>query len=83
MNLLKSLAIGAALLAGGTSLAIAQNGPATGGEPPVAGGAGGNPILDYGYGAPAAAPRVHSVHHRTYMYVPPHRGSHRTITPNG
>ena len=48
----------AALLAGGTSLAVAQNGPATGGEPPVAGGAGGNPAVPsagyYGFyqGAP-------------------------------
>ena len=46
----------AALLAGGTSLAIAQNGPATGGENPVAGGAAGGgwyPGYGYGYGAPA------------------------------
>jgi len=33
------------LLAGGVSLAIAQ-GPPTGGYPPVAGGAGGNPITN-------------------------------------
>ena len=39
MTALKTLAIVAALLAGGTSLALAQNGPATGGLPPVAGGA--------------------------------------------
>ena len=39
MTTLKTLAIVAALLAGGTSLALAQNGPATGGLPPVAGGA--------------------------------------------
>src|SRR6516164_8441830 len=42
MTTVKSLAI-IALLVGGTSLAMAQNGPATGGLPPVAGGAGGNP----------------------------------------
>jgi hypothetical protein len=36
MTTVKSLAI-IALLVGGTSLALAQNGPATGGEPPVAG----------------------------------------------
>ena len=41
MTTLKILTIVAALLAGGTSLAIAQNGPATGGQPPVAGGANG------------------------------------------
>jgi hypothetical protein len=81
MITLKNITIVAALLAGGTSLAIAQNGLPTGGEPPVAGGAGGNPIVDYGYGTPGyvAAPRVHSVHHRTYMYVPPHRSAHRHI----
>ena len=42
MTTVKSLAI-IALLVGGTSLAMAQNGPATGGLPPVGGGAGGNP----------------------------------------
>jgi hypothetical protein len=52
MTMLKSLPIVAVLLAGGTSLAVAQNGPATGGQPPVAGGAAGNPVLDYGWGAP-------------------------------
>jgi hypothetical protein len=53
MTTLKTLTIVAALLAGGTSLAIAQNGPATGGERPVAGGAnGGGPAYGqvYGYG---------------------------------
>jgi hypothetical protein len=49
--ILKSFTIFAALLAGGTSLAMAQNGPATGNEPPVAGGGGGSPVLDYGWGA--------------------------------
>ena len=69
---LKTLTIAAALLAGAASLAVAQNGPATGGEPPVAGGAGGNPLLDYGQPADiaqpgyAALPRVHSVHHRAF-----------------
>ena len=54
MSTLKTtLTIVATLLAGGTSLALAQNGPATGGHPPVAGGAGGYPGYGYGY---AAAP---------------------------
>jgi hypothetical protein len=53
MTTLKTLTILAALLAGGTSLAVAQNGPSTGGEPPVAGGAGGNAAPGYYYGAPA------------------------------
>jgi hypothetical protein len=41
MTILKSVIVATALLAGGTSLALAQNGPATGGERPVAGGANG------------------------------------------
>jgi hypothetical protein len=54
MTTLKTLTILAALLAGRTSLALAQNGPATGGEPPVSGGAGGNTAAPgYYYGAPA------------------------------
>jgi hypothetical protein len=42
MTTVKSLAV-IALLFGGTSLAVAQTGPATGSQPPVAGGAAGNP----------------------------------------
>jgi hypothetical protein len=42
MSTVKSLAM-VALLFGGTSLAIAQSGPPTGGQPPVAGRAAGNP----------------------------------------
>ena len=42
MTTLKSLAI-LALLVGSTPLAFAQSGPATGGQPPIAGGAAGNP----------------------------------------
>jgi hypothetical protein len=41
MTTLKTVTIVAALLAGGTSLAMAQNGPPTGGQRPVAGGANG------------------------------------------
>jgi hypothetical protein len=43
MATLKCFTIAAALLVAGTSLAVAQNGPATGGEPPVSGGATGTP----------------------------------------
>jgi hypothetical protein len=65
MTILKSLIVATALLAGGSSLAIAQNGLPTGGERPVAGGAngggwgggwygggwhGGAPVYGYGYG---------------------------------
>jgi hypothetical protein len=65
MTTLKGFAIVAALLVGGISLAMAQNGPATGGEHPVAGGAaGGGPA--YGY------------HHRHFYnhYRPHHRYWH-------
>jgi hypothetical protein len=63
--------VAAVLLTGGSSLAIAQNGPATGGERPVAGGAngggwgggwygagwyGGAPVYGYGF----AYPRLYS-----------------------
>jgi hypothetical protein len=80
MITLKSITIVAALLAGGTSLAIAQNGLPTGGEPPVAGGAAGNPITNPGYyggyyatGGYVAAPRAHR---SMYMYAPQRRSSH-------
>jgi hypothetical protein len=36
MTMLKTVTLAAALIAGGTSLAMAQNGPPTGGQPPVA-----------------------------------------------
>jgi len=42
MIIIKGLAI-IALLVGGTSVAMAQSGPPTGGQPPVAGGAAGGP----------------------------------------
>jgi hypothetical protein len=45
MTALKRLLIVTAFLAGGSSLAMAQNGLPTGGYPPVMGGAGGNPAL--------------------------------------
>ena len=49
----KALVLGAAalaLFASAATTAMAQNGPATGGQPPVAGGAGGYPGYGYGYG---------------------------------
>ena len=45
MTALKRLLIVTALLAGGSSLAMAQNGLPTGGYPPVMGGAGGYPAV--------------------------------------
>jgi hypothetical protein len=50
MTTLKTVAIAAVLLVGGASLAMAQNGPATGGESPVAGGAAGGSYPGYGNG---------------------------------
>ena len=70
MTMLKSLTIVAVLLAGGASLAMAQNGPATGNEPPVAGGAAGNPILDRSNGS--VRPYT-ARHHRYYMTTRRHR----------
>jgi hypothetical protein len=74
MTILKSVMVATALLAGGTSLAIAQNGPATGGEHPVAGGAaGGGPgygyVHRYGYGY-RHYPRLYGYHraYRHYRY---------------
>jgi hypothetical protein len=67
MTTTKSLAI-IALLVGGTSLAIAQNGPATGGEPAVAGGAGGNPAATGKHLRPFHHPFLHR---RVYMQAGP------------
>ena len=50
MTTLKTVTIAAVLLVGGASLAMAQNGPATGGQLPVAAGAGGGWYPGYGYG---------------------------------
>jgi hypothetical protein len=49
MTTLKTVTIATVLLVGSASLAMAQNGPATGGQLPVAGGAGGG-YPGYGYG---------------------------------
>src|SRR6516165_493258 len=78
MTTLKTLTIVAALLAGGTSLAIAQNGPATGGQSPVAGGANGGGwggglyagrAYGYGYGyRPYRHLYAYYPHYRHYRY---------------
>jgi hypothetical protein len=63
MPSLKTLTISAALIAGATSLAMAQSGPATGGQP-AAGGAAGNPA--------AAGPSAKSTHkHKQVKQAPP------------
>jgi hypothetical protein len=68
MTTLKSLIIVSALLIGGASLAVAQNGPATGGQLPVASGAAGNPAALGSALIPARTARHHGTrHHRMYM----------------
>jgi len=65
MTTLKTFTIVAASLAGGASLAIAQNGLPTGGEHPVAGGAAGGPYYGYyGYG--------YRPYRHLYSYYPHH-----------
>jgi len=75
-----------ALLVGGASLAVAQNGPATGSQAPVAGGAAGNPAAS-GTAAsiPAQTARHHGTrHHRMYMMSinRTHKGSKLTPANN-
>ncbi len=69
MTTLKSLMMVSALLVGGASLAVAQNGPATGGQAPVAGGVGGNPAAPGTKGSIPARTALHhgTRHHRMYM----------------
>ena len=81
MTALKALTIGTALLLGGVSLAIAQ-GPPTGGYPPVAGGAAGNPGVPGTEGAPgpnlrATTPSHHATRHHKKLYMTnrTHKGS--------
>jgi hypothetical protein len=69
MTTLKTLMFVGALLAGGSSLAMAHNGLPTGGERPVAGGAnGGGPaygyVYRYGYG--------YRSHRHLYAYYRPY-----------
>jgi hypothetical protein len=71
MNTVKSLAI-VALLLGGTSLAMAQNSPATGGRPSVAGGAAGGPRAST---TTRFAHHPISRHRGMYMQGDIHRGS--------
>jgi hypothetical protein len=69
MTTLKTLTIVAALLASGTSLAMAQNGPPTGGQLPVAGGAGGGWYPGYGYGYGYAAAPLYDYAAPAYGYA--------------
>ena len=76
MTTLKSLMMVSALLVGGASLAVAQNGPATGGQAPVAGGAGSNPAAP-DTAASVSGRTVRHYGHRMYMMSvsPTHKGS--------
>ena len=84
MTIPKSLIV-AALLVGGTTLAMAQNGPPTGGEPP-AGGAAGNPAFVPANPGPGfnpeprsqSAPRANQPR-KVYMSA---RGTHRALKDN-
>jgi hypothetical protein len=85
MATLKSLIMIGALLMGGASLAVAQNGPAAGGQPTIAGGAAGNPAAP---GPAASIPARTARHlgarnHRVYMMSVnrTHKGSKLTSKP--
>ena len=87
MTTLKSLMMVGALLVGGASLAVAQNGPATGGQAPVAGGgAVGNPAAPSTKASmPDRTVRHHGTrHHRMYMMAVnrTHKGSKLTPANN-
>ena len=81
MTILKKLMIATALFAGGSTLAMAQNGPPTGGYPPVMGGAGGNPAVPgpayFPEGRPSYVTSASGYHHpikhhkRIYMSAKP------------
>jgi hypothetical protein len=79
----KSLMMVGALLVGGASLAVAQNGPAPGDQPPIAGGAADNPAAP---GPAASIPARTARHygHRMYMMSVnrTHKGSKLTPASN-
>jgi hypothetical protein len=82
MATLKGLTIMAALLAGGASLAFAQNGPPTGGQPPVAGGGPGGPYLQSA--APGPGPVTTTRHHTTkHKRMSMHSGKHNKMYMRG
>lgn len=83
MTTVKTLTIVTALLAGGVSLAMAQGGPPTGGYPPVAGGAAGNPAVP-GPNLRATTPSHHATRHhkKIYMSTKGHKGSKLTPASN-
>lgn len=60
MRILKTALVTAALIAGASSLALAQNGPPTGGDQPIAGGAAGSQTRS----SPSTAPRGSGMMHQ-------------------
>ena len=83
MTILKSVIVATVLLAGGSCLAIAQNGPATRGEHPVAGGAAGGGWGWYGEGWYGGVPYSYAYHSRLFSYYPPDRHQMApTVPPN-
>jgi hypothetical protein len=81
MTTVKVLAI-AALLVGGTSLALAQNGPATGGQPAVAGRPPAATPAAPGPNLQAVTPSHHAAKHhkKMYMSAKSHKASKMTPT---
>jgi hypothetical protein len=75
LNTIKTFTMVATLLAGGTTLAMAQNGLPTGNETPVAGGANGGGIA---YGTVYRYPNEFRPARHLYAYQPsrPHRHGH-------
>ena len=86
MTTLKSLMVVSALLVGGASLAVAQNNPATGGQPPEASGTASNPAAPGSAAAIRARTARHhgTRHHRVYMMSVncTHKGSKLTPANN-
>jgi len=79
MTTLKTLIVVTALLAGGTSPVLAQNGPPATGHLPVAGGAAASPAV------PGRTAHHHGIrHHRMYMMSVnrTHKGSKLTPANN-
>jgi hypothetical protein len=86
MTTLKTLVVVTALLAGGTSLVLAQIGPPTGGQLPVAGGAARSPAAP-GPASGISTRTAHhhgAKHHRMYMMTVnrTHKGSKLTPANN-
>jgi hypothetical protein len=86
MTTLKTLIVVTALVANGTSLVVAQNGPPTSGQLPVAGSASGTPAApDLASGTSTRTAHHHGTkHHRMYLMSVnrTHKGSKLTPANN-